>query len=321
MTWTGKIFSVGAILTAADQNNLQADITAHANGDSGAPKQLYAGMTFSNNIVQSDLANNSVGQGEIVANSIGQSELKDALQQNSGESSSNISFTGGAYTLGWAMSGSDIEVHGHTTSSHIWGIRAAVISGTYYFQAQYFQASPPYNLGYGNIPLFIFALIDNVTREIVAVDTAPDAPWHYNGPTDIRAKLYKDGIAYRYCKPVELELRNNDTSILLPNERAEIVNRLKQERPESLLEITQDIKNADIDIIPHPFIGTDLTDKTVVLLDPCSDLCEELFLMREVGENTNDLLMNGNFVLDNSPLDVRSPIGVITTPFKWKLTK
>lgn len=44
MTWTGQTFSVGQILTAAQMNNLQADITAQANGDSGAPKQQTAGI-------------------------------------------------------------------------------------------------------------------------------------------------------------------------------------------------------------------------------------------------------------------------------------
>lgn len=37
MTWTGQVFTVGQILTAAQMNNLQADITALANADSGAP--------------------------------------------------------------------------------------------------------------------------------------------------------------------------------------------------------------------------------------------------------------------------------------------
>lgn len=48
MTWTGQSFSVGQILTAAQMNNLQADITAHANGDpvvdSGSPAQKWLSM-------------------------------------------------------------------------------------------------------------------------------------------------------------------------------------------------------------------------------------------------------------------------------------
>jgi len=38
MTWTGQTFTVGQILTAAQLNNLQADITAAFNGDSGGPR-------------------------------------------------------------------------------------------------------------------------------------------------------------------------------------------------------------------------------------------------------------------------------------------
>ncbi len=37
MTWTGQAFSVGQVLTAAQMTNLQADITAVMNKDSGAP--------------------------------------------------------------------------------------------------------------------------------------------------------------------------------------------------------------------------------------------------------------------------------------------
>lgn len=37
MTWTGRTFNVGDILTAAQMNQLQADITAVCNADSGAP--------------------------------------------------------------------------------------------------------------------------------------------------------------------------------------------------------------------------------------------------------------------------------------------
>ena len=37
MTWTGQAFGVGQVLTAAQMTNLQADITALANGDAGAP--------------------------------------------------------------------------------------------------------------------------------------------------------------------------------------------------------------------------------------------------------------------------------------------
>ena len=47
MTWTGKTFNVGDILTAAQMNNLQADITAQAQGDAGAPAQKVSTLANS----------------------------------------------------------------------------------------------------------------------------------------------------------------------------------------------------------------------------------------------------------------------------------
>lgn len=47
MTWTGQTFSVGQVLTAAQMTNLQSDITALANGDSGAPKIQAAALDAS----------------------------------------------------------------------------------------------------------------------------------------------------------------------------------------------------------------------------------------------------------------------------------
>ena len=44
MTWTGKTFSVGALLPAVDLNNLSADIIAAFAGDSGAPTLVAAAM-------------------------------------------------------------------------------------------------------------------------------------------------------------------------------------------------------------------------------------------------------------------------------------
>ena len=44
MAWTGQNFSVGQILTAAQMNNVQADISALAAGDVGAPEIVRAAI-------------------------------------------------------------------------------------------------------------------------------------------------------------------------------------------------------------------------------------------------------------------------------------
>lgn len=44
MTWTNLNFSFGSVLTSAKMTQLSDNITAQANGDSGAPKQQTAGI-------------------------------------------------------------------------------------------------------------------------------------------------------------------------------------------------------------------------------------------------------------------------------------
>ena len=45
MVWTGQTFTVGQVLTANQMNNLQNDITALANADSGAPPIVNAALS------------------------------------------------------------------------------------------------------------------------------------------------------------------------------------------------------------------------------------------------------------------------------------
>lgn len=66
MTWTGQTFSVGQVLTAAQMNNLQADITAAFNKDSGAPvlanNYVVTAMINSAAVTQSRLATSTNSQ-------------------------------------------------------------------------------------------------------------------------------------------------------------------------------------------------------------------------------------------------------------------
>jgi len=87
-------------------------------------------------------------------------------------------------------------------------------------------------------------------------------------------------------------------------------------------EITQNIKNADMPLIPHPFDGNDLNGKTVVMLDPISDLTWQLAEMCDCHDqfNLNELLHNGRIVIDNTPISRAGPPGVPIVPFRWKNT-
>ena len=187
MTWTGQAFSVGQELTAAQMTNLQADITAQANGDGGAPKQQLAGM-----------ASGAVDQVVLAANSVGQSEIKTAYQQlDGGGSGAVVEYiaTGGFYTLGVTMqersNGMTEATHGVVPSSATtsyaakWRIQWPG-SNTYDgLRLYYINSSPPYDLGDGEIPLFVYAIVENATQNILDISASPDPIWAYNGPTNI----------------------------------------------------------------------------------------------------------------------------------------
>jgi len=71
MTWTGRTFS--GTLTAAQLTNLQADILAKANGDTGAPK-----------LVTAAIANDAFNAARIAAAAVGRSELSQAAATSAG---------------------------------------------------------------------------------------------------------------------------------------------------------------------------------------------------------------------------------------------
>lgn len=77
------------------------------------------------------------------------------------------------------------------------------------------------------------------------------------------------------------------------------------------------MKNADINIVPHPF--TLEQGEQVVMLDPVETL--ELCELMECGERPSNFLFNDYIRLDNSPIQRVAPMGVQTVKFKWKNTQ
>ena len=179
---------------------------------------------------------------------------------------------------------------------------------------RYVQASPPYNLGDGDVPLFVFAMIDNATGNVIATYAAADPPWANNGPTDIRAvAIDEQGRLFKLERP-----KINRAALADPSTRASELAKLYA-KPQ-LVEITQAVKQADMTLIPHPFQGNDLTGKTVVLMDPVSPFCEWFLSLQESGEPAASLLHEDYVRLDNVPLSRASPPGVVAVAARWRLT-
>lgn len=306
-------------LTTGLLTALRDNPVAIANGDTGAPQLQTAGI-----------ANAAVTQAKIAASAVGQGQLKTTTGQVSvtGSSSQLLVLPGGQYGLYPQIRntsvGSTSEAYisyGNVSTSFTTHIYLANnISSTLYAQQRYVQASPPYDLGDGEIPLFIFAVVDNTTGSIESTYTAPEAPWHYNGPTDIRAQVYQNGKPCRFRRdmstvPFTWEQAKGD-----PVKEAEYAAAFAA-APIIEEEITQAIKNADMDLIPHPFQGNDLTGKTVVMLDPVSDLTHQLFAMHSEYDDFDlaSLLTEANALrIDNVPLTRSGPPGVQIVDYKWR---
>ena len=309
--------TVAQLLARANHTGTQTLATI---SDSGALAAL-------NSVGAAQIDTSAVGQSEIAANAVGQSELKDTTGIVSTTLTTGINLTLPSGSFGFypqfretgAGLNAAMVTGGNIGSTYITNIRLQTItSGTAYAQQRYFTASPPYDLGDGVVGRFIFVLIDDATKNIDAVYQATEAPWHYNGPTDIRGKLAADGKKYRTHRdmsghPLSLAQARLNIGTL------KAYNVAFQNTPLIQQEITQDIKQADINLIPHPFIHNDLTGKTVVMLDPVSDLNFELDELSQQEEfNINELLHDGYLEIDNVGLQRAGPTDILIPSFKWK---
>lgn len=333
-----NIATLDAAGNLTDGGSTVAEVKARANHTG---TQLLSTISDSGALA----ALNSVSQSELDASAVGQSEIKSTYQQVSHTAAaSTVTHTyfvasGGGFCMGHTMHAStpggtrqqDLYRRDNaltTSPSAAWDLVTIESSGapfTSYVRLYYVQASPPYDLGDGEIPLFIFGLVDNATGKIESLSVSPEAPWHYNGKTNIQAnrKDKVSGRSWRNCCRTQLEKFENQvdvkTLLMNPATRQQGLDILADKKPYEI-EITQAVKQADMPDIPHTF-GGDLTGKTVVLLDPVSPIIEQLFHLYETGEDVNELIHDGYLTYGNSQIARVTPKGVVCVDLAWKNTK
>jgi hypothetical protein len=183
-------------------------------------------------------------------------------------------------------------------------------SGNGNARQRYIQASPPYDLGDGEVPLFVFALLDSA-GSIMAMYSAEDPPWANNGPTDIRHDFVgANGRKY------QLRRRRLDRAALLDPARRDAELEKMYLAPE-VIEVDQALKQSDMPVVPHPFCGN-LAGKTVVLLDPVCPLVERLSRMQAAGEFVLELAYKDYIRIGNVPLSRAAPPGVMPVAVNWR---
>lgn len=194
---------------------------------------------------------------------------------------------------------------------------------TYYLQVRYVQACPPYNLGDGDIPLFIFARI-MADGSVPCTWIAQDPPWANNGPTVIRPDYINgSGMEFKRLKRIVAEHKTAEAARLALG-LDKFLERMATD-PLEMVEITQALKQADMQLIPHPFgklrINGHVTPAPVVLISPLGALCERLRDLNDAGESISDLIHGGHLILDNTRMNVSAPPGVMAVRARWKLTR
>lgn len=171
-------------------------------------------------------------------------------------------------------------------------------------QQRYITSSPPFDMGDGEAGGFIFLKV-NSGGEIVGHYAADVPPWAYNGPTDIR------------CQHICPLTGNKFRKVMKKRSLEEIMDGAKISY--ELQEITQAIKNADMDLLPAPFKAG--PGETIVMLDPMDDRIASLIEYQNAGggEEIMKAIASGKIKADNEALQGRKgPKNVMQTRLKFK---
>lgn len=203
---------------------------------------------------------------------------------------------------GWVYSNSSSTF---TTRYSAIAKHTGTVTGNSRGQQRYINSSPPFDLGDGEVGGFIFALV-SPSGEIVSHYAADVPPWGYNGRTDIRC-THKCPITGKKFNMVSQNLTYE-----------QIMDGVKPKlKPR---EITHAIKNADMDLIPHPF-GVVPAGHHVVLLDPMDDkIRRTIEYQNQGGVDWTDALFNGKIEIGDDCKRC-GPKGVHIHKMKYKYTK
>lgn len=195
---------------------------------------------------------------------------------------------------------------------------------------RYVQASPPYNLGNGDIPMFVFAEVDKSSGSILSMWAAEDPPWANNGPTDIRPHVVlKGGRKYRYASRAAVTMRD----VLSGAADMDDLIAARAEAKTDLEEITQERKNRDMGLIPHPWFSVPKSSR-VIMLDPLSEVVGAMREFNSEGEDIVPLFTgpqrpkgskervriepDSGYIRLGNTVDAAAPPGVLVCRCDWK---
>lgn len=336
-----------------------------ANGDAGAPPVQVSALS-SYPFTSGDLASGAVTQPKLGSASVGQAQLKTSsgVVSRTAIGQDKYALPGGEYgfypqTNTTRPSGADGNITGaywlgghyhtdHTVSAT--GVLLQIIpdwdayitylsisfTGRGYgdtsmnARQRYITASPPYDLGDGIVPAFVFAKLDT-NGAIESLYIAPEPPWAHNGPTDIAptfvtaAGAFKDVFVDAVAARASEDDEQRTAAVAAYIAACQRKMQGRREWSPSLADpvpvripVDQRLKNADMLLVPQPFAPE--AGKTIVLLDPVSDLVERIAYLDQTGEDVVDIVAHW-LTLDNTPLQRNAPAGVLPIAARFRQTR
>ena len=301
-------------------------------GSSGAPKIQTAAY-----------AAGSVDLAAIGAAAVGQSEIKSTTASQSVVINIGVRLyiapTGGTYTLSWYLGGNvnvlQLIANGSTYAPRVgvWNSSSGS-SYTAYLYSRYIQSSPPWNLGNGDVPLFVMAVIHKTTGKILATYVAEDPPWYAHGKHNLSPSGHIEKELGIWGKDFRKILTGNDPDMSVQEYQNKLkkVKEMSGKKREAILKrkFTHAEKNADMRSVPHLFdlSGFNKNDYKIVMIDPTSDFLEDLMYLNQAmdysdGDSVSQLLDDGFIEIKDeiTKSGLIVPPGIIPVKARWKSTK
>jgi hypothetical protein len=172
---------------------------------------------------------------------------------------------------------------------------------------RYVTASPPYDLGDGDVPLFMF--VGLVDGRPLNLSTCMDPPWAGH---EIQPHYERSGKKFR----LERQLPFSYAKALQSPEFLEQYLDALRNAPLAEVEVTKAFKNKSMHLRPHPFV--DRKDYTVLMLDPMSPVVAQLAELHAQGEKVNHLILRGYVEFGNDAMPRACPPGVMPVSAKWR---
>lgn len=245
----------------------------------------------------------------------------------------------GAQRFETVAGGAPDIVKPEATYIDVWGI--ATVPASAFFEVtvkqRYMESSKPYNLGDGEIDLFIWLFYKNGT--LAAIHCSESPPWVYNGKTKCRP----DHVEHVFDNEGELiEVKKyvaekiNEPSPPWEGGDSEIYHAWLmdddfQGENYELHEITTDRKNADMNDIPHPFqklkIPVDFDEtgeaifddspEEIVLIDPVSPILKDLLALHNQERDIGKMIMNNQLTVGDIVEGRCLPPGDVCRSISW----